>query len=202
MEETNNNQGFSFDIFHQESFSRGQLLLRSFFGFFYIIIPHAFLLAIIGIAAMFLRFIAWWAVLFTAKYPKSFFDFQLGLLKWSTRVNARMLNLADGYPAFGTNGVDDKTNVHVAYPETLSRGLLLLRLFLGAFYVYIPHGICLFFRAIATYFVVFIAWWAVLITGKYPKGMHDFVVGTLRWATRLNIYMSFMTDKYPPFSGK
>ena len=202
MEETNNNQDFSFDIFHQNSFSRGQLLLRSFFGLFYIMIPHGFLLSVFGIAGFILRFIAWWAVLFTAQYPKSFFDFQLGMLKWSTRISARILNLADGYPAFGLNGIDDKINLHVVYPETLSRGVLLLRLFLGVFYVYIPHGICLFFRAIATYFVVFIAWWAVLITGKYPKVMHDFVVGTLRWVTRLNLYMSFMTDKYPAFSGK
>lgn len=202
MEETNNNQDFSFDIFHQESFSRGQLLLRSFFGFLYIMIPHGFLLGIMGFVGALLRFVAWWIVLFTAKYPKSFFDFQLGLLKWSTRVSARILNLADGYPAFGTSGTDDKTNVYIVYPETLSRGTLLLRAFLGVFYVYIPHGICLFFRGIGTYFVVLIAWWVVLITGKYPKGMHDFVVGTLRWATRLNIYMSFMTDKYPPFSGK
>jgi hypothetical protein len=51
-------------------------------------------------------------------------------------------------------------------------------------------------------FAVFIAWWAVLITGEYPKGIHNFIVGTLRWSTRVNIYLSFLTDKYPPFSGK
>lgn len=202
MEQTNNNPDFSFDIIHQESYSRGQLLLRSFFGIFYIMIPHGFALGVMGLAGAVLRFIAWWAVLFTGKYPRSFFDFQLGLLKWSTRVNARMLNLADGYPAFGNSGQDANTNVHVAYPESLSRGTLLLRAFFGIIYVLIPHGLCLLFRGIATYFVVFIAWWAILITGKYPKGMFDFVVGTLRWATRIGIYMGFMTDKYPPFSGK
>ena len=202
FEQTNAQPDFIFDIVHQDSYSRGQLLLRTFFGFFYIMIPHAFLLWFMTIASLFLKFIAWWVVLFTAKYPKSFFEFQLGLLKWSTRVSARMLNLVDGYPSFGLNGVDDKTTVHVAYPETLSRGTLLLRAFFGFIYVYIPHGICLLFRFIGLYFVVLIAWWAILIMGKYPKGMHNYVVGTFRWMMRLNIYMSFMTDKYPPFSGK
>ena len=78
-----------------------------------------------------------------------------------------MLNLVDGYPSFGLNGVDDKTNVYVAYPVTLSRGTLLLRAFFGFIYVYIPHGICLLFRFIGLYFVVLIAWWAILIIGKY-----------------------------------
>jgi hypothetical protein len=202
MEQVNPSQDFIFDIVHQDSYSRGQLLLRTFFGFFYIMIPHAFLLWFMTIASLFLGFIAWWAVLFTTKYPKSFFDFQLGLLKWSTRVSARMLNLVDGYPSFGLSGIDDRTNVHVAYPETLSRGTLLLRAFFGFIYVYIPHGICLLFRFIGLYFVVLIAWWAILIVGKYPKVMHNYVVGTFRWIMRLNIYMKFMTDKYPPFSGK
>lgn len=202
MEQVNPSQDFIFDIVHQDSYSRGQLLLRTFFGFFYIMIPHAFLLWFMTIASLFLGFIAWWAVLFTAKYPKSFFDFQLGLLKWSTRVSARMLNLVDGYPSFGLSGIDDRTSVHVAYPETLNRGTLLLRAFFGFIYVYIPHGICLLFRFIGLYFVVLIAWWAILIVGKYPKVMHNYVVGTFRWIMRLNIYMKFMTDKYPPFSGK
>jgi hypothetical protein len=202
MEQVNPSQDFIFYIVHQDSYSRGQLLLRTFFGFFYIMIPHAFLLWFMTIASLFLGFIAWWAVLFTAKYPKSFFDFQLGLLKWSTRVSARMLNLVDGYPSFGLSGIDDRTNVHVAYPETLSRGTLLLRAFFGFIYVYIPHGICLLSRFIGLYFVVLIAWWAILIVGKYPKVIHNYVVGTFRWIMRLNIYMKFMTDKYPPFSGK
>jgi len=66
----------------------------------------------------------------------------------------------------------------------------------------IPHGFILLFRSIAAGFVIFIAWWIVLFTGKYPKGMHDFVTGTIRWGTRVNLYMGFMTDTYPPFTGK
>lgn len=195
-------QDFTFNVVHQERYSRGELLLRSFFGFFYIGIPHLFLLAFINIAGAILSFFAWFVILFTGKYPKSFFDFRLSAFRWQARVSARLLNLSDGYPAFGLNAVDEKTQFDLTYPQSQSRGLLLARLLFGFFYVLIPHGFCLLFRGIAMYFVIFIAWWAVLITGKYPQGMHDFVVGTFRWAFRVSVYYIFMTDKYPPFSGK
>jgi hypothetical protein len=202
MEPTSTPSDFTFDIVHQDTYSRGELILRSLFGQIYIMIPHGFLLFFVSIGGFVLGFISWWAVLFTGKYPRSFFDYQVSLLRWNARVQARILHLADGYPAFGMDGTDDKVVLNIAYPEKLNQGILLLRLFFQTIYVFIPHGFCLFFRGIATLFVVFIAWWAVLFTGKYPKGMHDFVVGTLRWSTRVSIYTSFLTDKYPPFSGK
>ena len=90
----------------------------------------------------------------------------------------------------------------VDYPESLSRGTLLLRLFFGWLYAAIPHGICLMFYGLATFVVVIIAWFAVLFTGKYPKGMFDFVVGLYRWQMRVNAYLLFLTDTYPPFNGR
>lgn len=202
MEQTNTTSDFAFDIVHQNEYSRGQLILRTLFGQLYILLPHGFLLFFVAIGAAVLSFFAWWVVLFTGQYPRSFFDYQVNLIRWSTRIQARMLHLADGYPAFGMNGQDDKTVVHIAYPQKLNQGLLLIRLFFQFIYLYIPHGICLFGRFLLTPFIVFIAWWAVLFTGQYPKGMHDFMVGTLRWAARVNIYASFLSDKYPPFTGK
>lgn len=83
----------------------------------------------------------------------------------------------------------------------MSRGLLLLRLLFGYFYVLIPHGIMLAFYAIGVYFVILIAWFAVLFTGKYPEGMFRFVEKYFRWWLRVGTYMSFMTDQYPPFNG-
>ncbi|MCX6582630.1 MAG: DUF4389 domain-containing protein [Candidatus Aminicenantes bacterium] len=189
-------------IQHQERYSRGQLLLRTFFGFLYIGIPHAFLLFFVSIWAAILMFCAWWVVLFTAKYPKGMFNFQVKLYNWQTRLSATLYNLVDGYPAFGVNGKSDNVSLEVEYPEKLSRGLLLLRTFFGFIYVMIPHGFCLFFRAIGTCFVMFLAWWVVLFTGKYPASWHAFVVGLLRWGLRINLYMAFMTDQYPPFTGK
>ena len=87
-------------------------------------------------------------------------------------------------------------------PEKSSRGLLILRLFFAWIYVGIPHGVVLMFRSIATYFVLFVAWWAVLFTGSWPEGMFSFVSGTYRWYMRVMAYMSFLTDEYPPFTGK
>ncbi|MCO6500932.1 MAG: DUF4389 domain-containing protein [Vicingus serpentipes] len=190
------------EVKKQDSYSRGELLLRSFFGVFYIMLPHVFLLALFGIVSSIYTFIAFWSILFTGRYPQSMFEFQVKLNKWSLRVNARLYNLSDGYPSFGLNGTDEYTNFDMAYPENLGRGTLLLKAFFGAFYCALPHGFVLLFRMIATYILGFLAWWSVLFTGNYPESWHNFNVGTLRWSMRVNLYLSFMTDDYPPFSGK
>lgn len=190
------------EIKYQTRYSRGELLLRSIFGVFYITIPHLFLLIFVSLWGAILSFISFWIVLFTGSYPQSFFEFQEGLLRWNVRLSARMNNLSDGYPAFGINATDEYTSLEVPYPERLSRGILLLRFLFGSIYVLIPHGFMLFFRTIASLVLQFLAWWAVLFTAEYPKSWHEFNVGTIRWSTRVNLYMSFMTDDYPPFSGK
>jgi hypothetical protein len=88
------------------------------------------------------------------------------------------------------------------YPERLSRAMLLLKTFFDWFYVLIPHEIALFFYSIAALVVAFIAWWAILFTGKYPKGLFDFVVGYQRWSNRVNTCMLLMSDVYPPFRAR
>ncbi len=189
-------------IKHQEHYSRGELILRTLFGWLYIALPHGFILFFVGIWSSILSFIAFWAVLFTARYPQSMFEFQAGAMHWNIRLNARFFNVSDGYPPFGINAKDEYVSLDIPYPERLSRGILLLRTFFGFIYVIIPHGFILFFRLIATAVVVFLAWWVVLFTGKYPASFHAFVTGYIRWSTRVNLYMSFMTDQYPPFTGK
>lgn len=189
-------------ISHQETYSRSELLLRSFFGIFYIMLPHMFILMFIQMWASILQFISFWIILFTGRYPESFFEFQVGMLRWNIRLNARLYNLVDGYPAFGINATDDETSLEVEYPEQLSRGTALLKFFFGIFYVLIPHGFILYFRLIWGLILNFLGFWAVLFTGEYPKNWHRFQVETLRWTTRVNLYMMFMTDEYPPFTGK
>lgn len=188
-------------IDHQESYSRGELLLRTFFGWLYIALPHLFVLLFISLWGAILQFVAFWVILFTGRYPQSMFEFQVGLMKWNVRLSARLYNISDGYPAFGIKGTDDLTNFEVAYPEKVSRGLMLLRLFFGIFYVYIPHFFILYFRAIFVGLIVFAAWWVVLFTAKYPKEMHEWVVGQIRWQMRVSLYMMYLTDTYPPFTG-
>ncbi|MBW8051576.1 MAG: DUF4389 domain-containing protein [Cytophagales bacterium] len=189
-------------IKHQESYSRGELLLRTLFGGIYIILPHYFLLIFVSIWSSILTFIAFWAILFTGRYPQSFYEFQVGLQRWSLRLTARVYNLSDGYPAFGVKGTDEFTTFEMPYPESLSRGTLLLKAFFGGIYCALPHILIWYFRFLWTTILMFLAWWAVLFTGNYPQSWHEFNVGTIRWITRVNLYLSFMTDDYPPFSGK
>jgi hypothetical protein len=186
---------------HQESYSRGELLLRTFFGWLYIYIPHGIVLLFVALWSLILQFVAFWVILFTGRYPQSMFEFQEGMLKWSLRLSARMYNIADGYPAFGIKSTDEHTDLVVPYPEKVNRGLVLLRLFFGIFYVYLPHGFILMFRAWFVGILIFAAWWVVLFTGKYPDFMFDWVTGQLRWQFRVSLYMMYMTDTYPPFTG-
>ena len=97
--------------------------------------------------------------------------------------------------------IDSLVKFNIEYPEKLSRGNLILRTLFGWLYVGIPHGVILTLYSIAVIVVTFIGWWAILFTGKFPKGMFDFVVKFMRWGLRVNAYLGYLTDKYPPFNG-
>jgi hypothetical protein len=189
-----------FDITHQEEYSRGELLLRSFFGWIYMLIPHIFLLWIFSIALAFLTFFAWWVILFTGETPEWYYNMSVKVNRWSLRLNARLMNLSDGYPAFGLDGTDDKTTFDVERVH-IGRGNLLIRSFFGWILI-IPHIFILYFRYIGTLILVFLAWWVVLFTGKYPANWHSFNVGTMRWATRIGLWYSWLIMDYPPFNGQ
>jgi hypothetical protein len=101
---------------------------------------------------------------------------------------------------FGISSTDAAVTLDVPYPASISRGLTLLRAFFGWAYVLIPHGFCLMFIGIAAVAINFVGFWIILFTGKLPEGLHNFLVGFLRWSTRVNLYIANMTDTYPPFS--
>ncbi len=91
----------------------------------------------------------------------------------------------------------------VEYPERLSRGWVVLKFLFGGVYVGIPHGIILALYGIAVSIVAFIAFWVILFTAKYPRGMFDFVVGYQRWNNNVFAYWTgLLRDEYPPFSGE
>lgn len=190
----------TFEIKHQEQYSRGELLLRSFFGWLYIGIPHYFLLFFFSLWHALLSIVAWFVILFTGKTPDWFYTTTLNLMRWSTRLTARMFNLSDGYPSFGPNGTDEATTVDFPLIH-IGRGQLIIRTLFGIIMM-IPHVFCLYFRMIGLIFVNLISWFAVLFTGKLPVGMHEFTVRTLRWGMRLSLYMNFLSEGYPPFNGK
>ncbi len=90
----------------------------------------------------------------------------------------------------------------VEYPEKLSRGMVVLKALLGWLYAGIPHSVVLFFYGIGVSVVTFIAFWIILFTGKYPRGLYDFVVGYMRWSQRVTAYLSLLRDEYPPFTSE
>jgi Domain of unknown function (DUF4389) len=134
-------------------------------------------------------------ILFRQKYPRWWFDWNLELLRFSNRVTAYIALLDDHYPS-----TDEEQAVHLdlPYPDArqLNRWLPLVKWLLA-----IPHYIVLFFLAIGAVVAVIVAWFAILFTGRYPRGLFDFVVGVIRWSNRVTGYaVVLVTDEYPPFS--
>jgi len=136
-------------------------------------------------------------ILFRKKYPRWWFDWNLALTRFSTRVCVYIALLRDEYPS-----TDEEQAVHleVDYPDAskdLMRGMPLVKFWLLA----IPHYIVLFFLYIAAVVSMIIAWFAIMFTGRYPRGLFDFVVGVMRWSLRVEVYAFLLTtDRYPPFS--
>jgi hypothetical protein len=134
-------------------------------------------------------------ILFRQKYPRWWFDWNLELQRFGSRVGAYLALMDDRYPA-----TDDNQSVHLdyEYPDAvtdLNRWLPLVKWFLA-----IPHGLVLLFLNIAAIVVVIVAWFAILFTGRYPRGMFDFVQGVIRWNNRVIAYaLTLVTDQYPPF---
>ena len=188
-------------VTHQAEYSRGQLLLRTFFGVFYLVLPHAICLAVLGFAIDVCMLVAWFAILFTGQYPAGIYQFVVSVHQWGVRWAAPVTNLGDGYPAFGLGDKGSGVSLQITRPAISSRLHCALRI-LAPIYVGIPHGICLLFRQIAGIILFVVVFFAVLFTGKYPKGMHDFQVGSFRWGMRVMAYITMLSDRYPPFSGK
>ena len=134
-------------------------------------------------------------ILFRQKYPRWWYDWNLELLRFENRVFVFLGLLDDKYPS-----TDERQSVSLdfSYPDAkqgLNRWLPLVKWFLA-----IPHYIVLFFLAIASIVCVIIAWFAILFTGRYPRGLFDFVVGVMRWGNRVTAYaFVLVTDQYPPF---
>ena len=190
-----------FYINHQENYSRLELLLRTFFGWLYIAIPHFILIYILTIAVTFCQLASFFIILFTGKYPKSIWEFIVKVQNYTLRVTATLINLADGYPAFGLSGSHHNIEFYLPYNEKVSRLRLLTRVLFGGI-ILIPHFIILFIRFMIQYFIMVIAWFTVLFFGKYPKPMFSFIEENMRWQMRIYCWWYFFTDGYPAFTGK
>jgi hypothetical protein len=178
-------------------------------------IPHYIVLIFLYIAFFVVSVIAFFAILITGRYPRGLFDFNVGVLRWTWRVGFYTFhgNATDRYPPFSLAPTEYAATLDVEYPETLSRGLVLVKWWLLA----IPHYVVVGFfvgggwaawqsdgagagyRGGLIFLLVLFASVALLFTGRYPGGIYDFVVGMNRWGLRVAAYAALMTDRYPPF---
>ncbi len=168
--------------------------LNRFSSFFRVIfiIPIAVLISLIGDLLFFPTLLM---ILFRQKYPQWWHDWNVALMNFTNRFTAYFFLLMDEYPS-----TDEEQAVHlvVPYPDVeteLNRWLPLVKWILA-----IPHYIVLAFLGIVALIVLIVAWIAILFTGRYPRGLFDFVVGVMRWSLRVQAYMLVLvTDEYPPF---
>jgi hypothetical protein len=134
-------------------------------------------------------------ILFRQKYPRWWFDWNLELLRFSARVGVFLALMDDRYPS-----TDEQQTVHLDFPHPDARNDLNRWLPLVKWLLAIPHYVVLLFLYIAALVVVIVAWFAILFTGRFPRGMFDFLVGVGRWTNRVVAYAHVLaTDRYPPF---
>ncbi len=135
-------------------------------------------------------------ILFRQKYPKWWYNFNLELTKFCTRVFAYIFLIRDDYPS-----TDEEQAVHINIPYPDVKNDLVNWMPLVKWFLAIPHIIILCFLWIGAIIAVIIAWFAILFTGTHPKGIHDYIVGVMRWSLRVEAYAIILTtDEYPPFS--
>jgi hypothetical protein len=163
-------------------------------------IPHIILLYVLILVQRVVYVIAWFAILFTGKMPDGLFGFNVMVLRYQWRVGTYILFMRESYPPFefstvGTDPGDDPARLSIQPAAKLSRGLIFVKWLLA-----FPHYIVLLFLGIAAYIVIIVGFFAVLITGAWPVGMRNFVVGVMRWENRVIAYIYLLTDEYPPFS--
>jgi hypothetical protein len=183
-------------------------------------IPHFIVLAVLWAGFVIVTVIAWFAILFTGRYPRALFDFNVGVMRWNWRVGFYVHAAlgTDRYPPFSLSRGDHPAALELAYPERLSRGLVFVKWLLA-----VPHLIVvgLLVADIMLYpirtlnelggemqvaggysvinLLVVIAGFFLLITGKTPASLFDFLMGINRWIYRTLAYVALMSDRYPPF---
>lgn len=170
-----------------------------------LIIPHVIVLCLLWPAFLVLSVVAFFSILITGRYPRRIFDFNLGVMRWTWRVAFYSYNAlgTDRYPPFTLAPVDDyPARLDIAYPEHLSRGLVLVKWWLLAIPHYAIVGLLLGSWGSGWSLegaLVLIAGVVLLFTCRYPSDIFNLIMGLNRWAVRVAAYAALMRDEYPPF---
>lgn len=179
----------TFDVAYPESPNRWLILVR-----WLLAIPHYIVLYLLGILASVVWVVSFFTILFARTYPDSLYGFMVGVNRWNANLGAYIL-FHDRYPPFSMGESDyEGATFAVAKPD-FNRWLVLVKLLLV-----IPHAIVLSILGTIAMIAVIPLALAVLFTGRYPRGLFDFLVGVGRWNARVNAYAGFLVDRYPPFS--
>lgn len=163
-------------------------------------VPHFFVTYFLQIAQGVCAFIGFFAILFTKKFPPGLHRFATLSLRYQWRVSTYILFMRESYPPFEFDATSedasgDPATLSIDYPEEMSRFLPLIKWFLV-----IPHFVVLMFLMIGAFFAWIGAFFGVLITGRYPEGIRNYLFGVSCWLTRVEAYMLLLRDEYPPFS--
>lgn len=178
-----------FDVQYPEKLSRWLI-----FGKWILAIPHLLIISVLGNLQGVITIIAFFAILFTKKFPRALFDLYVNISRWMTNVGAYVSLQRDEYPPFGWEPGRYPVTYEVDYPQELSRWMIFVKWLLA-----IPHFVVLGFLYVAAFFVVIVAWFAILFTERYPRGLFDFSIGVTRRGFRVVAYAFLMRDEYPPF---
>lgn len=178
---------FWFDIPRPQRLSRLLIFVK-----WLLVLPHLLILWAYGILASIAAFVGWWAVLFTGSYPAGLWNIVYGYVRWTTRVGVYYSLMRDEYPPFGEEPYP--MQMHLERPERQSRLLLIGRMFL-----LIPLSFWLSLVGIWAAILLFISFFAILITGNIPVDIFRSLVGIYRYSLRVNLYSYVLTDEWPGF---
>jgi hypothetical protein len=149
---------------------------------------------LLGAAAYVLAIVNWFAILISGESVQGIRDFQLYYLRWRTRAVAYMALFVDPYPPFGD--APYPASIEVTEPAgPRDRAAVAVRLLLA-----LPHLVVLFFLVFGWFMITIVAWFSILFTGAYPRSLHPFGIGVMRWLLRVEAYLLLLVDEYPPFA--
>jgi hypothetical protein len=187
----------AYPVTFQADYVEKRSRLTTFFRLL-LVIPHAIVLTFYAIAAVVVVIIAWFALVFTGRWPRGMYDFVAGFFRYATAVNGYWYLLTDQYPPFGPDVDSYPVRLNVAPPQDeYSRLKVLFRIILA-----IPPYVIAYAMSIVMQVGAFLAWFAIVVLGRQPKGLQDMIVLGMSYQQRAYAYMALLAEDWPPFTDE